>query len=313
MKLDLKSFIKENPLLLAPMDAVTDIGFRELCEDQGASYTCTELISVESLIRGKVPIYRYQRRNLKINCVQIFGSNPESFEEATKFLVKTGEADIIDINFGCPSSSVTGADSGSILLKDPEHVEKIVKAVVKHSNVPVTAKIRLGYTSKTYLEIAKIIENAGVSLITVHGRTAKQKYSGTANWDAIKEVYDNLSIPVIGNGDIKEEADIKKIGIYCDALMIGRAAIGNPYLFKRLSTYYKTKKIIEIDDRKQIQKDMFVKYLNKIEDVDFYKKEFKIKQQSMWFMKGVEGSKELRKNIQDIKDSKTIIEMIKKF
>lgn len=318
--LNLKSLIKKNPFLLAPMDAVTDIGFRELCEKQGACYTCTELISIESLIRRKVPKYRYERRNLNINCVQIFGSNIESFEKATKFLVETGEVDIIDINFGCPSTTVTNNDAGSILLKDPKNVGNIVETVVKNSNVPVTAKIRLGYSNQTFVEVAKEIEKAGASLITVHGRTAKQKYSGKADWHAIKEVYENLKIPVVGNGDVKSEEDIEKINNSCDALMIGRAAIGNPYLFARLNYYFKNscnEKLLEIksvDKRdKEIQKKLFIEYLKKIENVDFHKKEFKIKQQAIWFMKGIEGSKDLRVKIQGLSNVNEIIKIVEEF
>lgn len=320
-KLNLKKQIEKNPFLLAPMDNVTDICFRELCEKYGASYTCTELTSVESMIRGFVPDYRIAKGNLNINCVQIFGSKPGSFAKATNMLNERGDVDIIDINFGCPSPNVVKNNSGSSLLKDPKNVGEIVSAVVKNSDVPVTAKIRLGYKDSTYLKIAKEIEDAGAELITVHGRTAKQKYSGLANWDAIKEVYDNSNILVIGNGDVKDENDVEKYLLdkenkYAEGLMVGRASIGNPYLFEKLNHYYKTGKRIEFETpeiKKSIQKQAFIEYLEKAENVDFYKKDFKIRQQAMWFTKGIEGSKELRCNISNLKDTKEIIRVFKEF
>lgn len=310
--LNLKKQLKKNPFLLAPMDLVTDICFRELCEENGASYTCCELTSVDALIRQKVPKYRYARENLKINCIQLFGSNPNSFPKALEEV--KAEADIIDINFGCPSNNVTKNNSGSALLKDPKNVGKIIQALVNNTNLPITAKIRLGYTKTNFIDIAKEIEDIGASLITLHGRTAKQKYSGNANWDAIKELYEKINIPLVGNGDIKSEEDIDKyLHSHCDGLMIGRAAIGNPLIFKRFQYYFKTGEKLEIEDIKKAKKELFIKYLKKLEKIDFYKKDFKIKQQSMWFTKGIEGSKELRCAICDEKKLDKIIDMIKKF
>ncbi|MDA3855917.1 MAG: tRNA-dihydrouridine synthase family protein [Candidatus Woesearchaeota archaeon] len=309
--IDLKKQVKRNPFLLAPMDNVTDICFRELCEKYGASYSTTELISVEALIRDKVPKYRYERGNLKINAVQLFGSNPESFALAIDKI--KDEADIIDVNFGCPSSSVMSNDSGASLLKDPKNVYEIISALVENTNIPITAKIRLGYKKSSYLEIAKEIERAGAKLITVHGRTASQRYSGEANWDAIKEVYESLNIIVVGNGDIRDEEQITKyLESHCDALMIGRAAIGDPNIFTRFNHYYKTGKKLEFD-KKEIQKKTFEEYLEKVDKINFYKKDFKIKQQSMWFTKGVKGSKELRNEICSTKEVNEIIEKVRKF
>ena len=143
MKVNLKKIIKKNPFILAPIDAVTDISYRELWEKKGAAYTKTELSNAEAIIRGKTLISRYKKGNLKLNSVQLFGSQPEKFVLAAK---KIGdEADIIDVNFGCPSTSVTNNESGSTLLKDPKNVGKIIEKLVKNINKPITAKIRLGY------------------------------------------------------------------------------------------------------------------------------------------------------------------------
>ena len=232
------SVLKEKPFMLAPMDEVTDIGFRKLCEDFGSAWTTTELTNVRSIIaRGCSPT-RYERGFLKTNVIQLFGREPIDFLNAAKVVEK--EADWFDVNFGCPSTKVTGANCGSMLLKDPKNVYEIVKILVDNIDKPITAKIRLGYKEENYLEIAKKIERAGASSLCVHGRTAKQKYSGRANWDAIKEIYEVLKIPVIGNGDVFCVEDVDKyLFKYCDGIMIGRAAIGNPLIFKEFLEYYK--------------------------------------------------------------------------
>ena len=205
-KISPKKLIKKNPFILSPMDDVTDIAFRELACENGASYSVSELTSVDAFVRGKIFKSRYERGNLKVNSVQLFGSKPETFVEAAKIL--GDEADIIDINFGCPSANVNANDSGAILLKDPKNVGKIVGALVKNINKPITAKIRLGYEKMSYMDVAREVEDAGAEVLAIHGRTGKQKYTGRANWDAIKEVHDNVNIPIIGNGDVSSEDDI---------------------------------------------------------------------------------------------------------
>jgi len=308
MRLNLKTQIRKNPILLAPMANVTDIAFRELSEEMGASYTCSELIPVEGLIRGKVSKSRYERQNLKINCVQIFGSNPDSFGKAAKVLWE--EADIIDINFGCPAYSALRRNYGSSLLKDPKNVGEIVNAVVKNSSVPVSAKIRLGYKSKNYIEVAKEIQAAGAALITLHARTASQKYSGRADWNSIRELYDKLDILLVGNGDVKSEEDLDNyLGKYADGLMVGRAAMGNPFIFERFRHYLKTGKKLEFDKLK-MQKKLFARYLEKLEGTQFRDKLVRIKFQAMWFMKGIEGAKEIRVKILSSKSANEVISLI---
>ena len=310
--LDLREIIKSNKIILAPMDNITDLAYRELCEEYGAGYTTSELISVEALIRDKVPFSRFKKGKLKINCVQLFGSNPESFKIAANKL--EGIVDIIDVNFGCPSPSVNANNSGAILLNDPKNVGKIIKTLVNNTKIPITAKIRLGYKNKTYLEVAKEIENAGASLITVHGRTAEQKYSGKANWEAIKEIHDNLSIPVIGNGDICTEKDIDKyLEKYCDGLMIGRCAIGNPLIFKKFNYYLKNKKELRIENIKAEKKKAFLKYIEKLKIVEQPKLNLKIQRQAFWFMKGINGVKELRKKLMQEKNIEKILKLVDEF
>jgi tRNA-dihydrouridine synthase B len=312
MSLNLYKQLKKNPFLLAPLDNATDIGFRELCEKNKASYTCSELTSVESLIRSSVPKYRYERGNLKINCVQLFGGNIKSYSGAVEVI--EDKADIIDINFGCPASSVTKNEAGSKLLKDPKKIGEIVSKVCENTNNPVSAKIRLGYNKINYLDVTKEIEDCGANLITMHGRVAKQSYGDKANWDEIKNLHEKSNIPIVGNGDISCEEDVDKyLNSHCDGMMVGRAAIGNPLIFKKLYHYYKKGEKLEIDDYKENQKKLFLEYLKNIESRDFYKKIVRVKQQAMWFVKGIEGAKELRVRIGKMDNIDDIVQEIKKF
>ncbi len=313
-KINFKKILKKNPFVLAPMDDVTDIAFRELCQEEGASYSTSELSSVEALIRGKIFKTRYEKGNLKLNSVQLFGSNPESFVKAADLVAD--DADVIDVNFGCPSACVTGNMSGSILLKDPKNVALIIEKLVKNIDKPISAKIRLGYEKCTYLQVAKEIEDSGASLIAVHGRTAKQKYSGLANWDAIAEIYNNSKIPIVGNGDIKCVNQIDKyLNSNCDALMIGRAAIGNPKIFKDFNYYKKFGKNEFLDEfkRKELQKDYFQRYLLKLDGRDFYNLNLKVQRQAMWFFKGFENVSNLRFNLSKTKNIDEIKNIIKNF
>jgi nifR3 family TIM-barrel protein len=229
--------LKSNPFILAPMDEVTDLGFRKLCEELGSNWTTTELTNVRSIIAEGCSPSRYEKGFLKTNVIQLFGNVPKDFLLAAKKVEK--QADWFDINFGCPSTKVTGNNCGSMLLKDPKNVYEIIKILVDNLNIPITAKIRLGYEKVNALSVAKEIERAGASCIVIHGRTAKQKYGGLANWEEIKKIYNELKIPVIGNGDIKNTNDIDKyLNKYCDGIMIGRSAIGNPLIFKEFLDYY---------------------------------------------------------------------------
>lgn len=305
--------LKSNPFVLAPMDDVTDIAFRKICEDMGASYSISELTSVDALVRDKVTLARYQRGNLKTSGIQLFGNNPDTFCEAADFV--SDNADFIDVNFGCPSATVTGNDAGSMLLKDPKNVGEIVSKLVKHLDKPVTAKIRLGYSKMTYLDVAKEVEDAGAEVLAVHGRTAKQKYTGVANWDAISEIYNGVDIPLIGNGDVRTEDDIDNyLGSHCDALMIGRAAIGNPLIFEQFKHYHKTGEKLEYEDLKQRRKELFMDYLEELDKFEPYNPGLKIKRQSMWFFKGVEGVKHIRREINEGKKTiPEVLDIVKRF
>lgn len=314
MQLKPIDLLKKNPFVLAPMDDVTDLAFRELAEELGASYSTTELTSIDALIRDKVNPDRYKRGNLKVNSVQLFGSKPEIFLQAGKKIEE--EADFIDVNFGCPSACVNANDAGAILLKDPKNVGLIIEKLVKNIDKPITAKIRLGYKKTTYNEVAKEIEDAGADVLAVHGRTAEQKYSGTANWSAIKEIYEKVNIPLIGNGDIKNVSDIDKyLNSHCSALMIGRGAIGNPAIFSEFNNFlkYKKKEELSIDELKIKQKNLFIKYLKNLDKYELYNKERRIQRQAMWFFKGIDGVRELRGKISQEKDINKILSYVNDF
>lgn len=238
----------ENNIFLAPMAGITDLPFRLMCKKYGAGLVYTEMVSSKALFYGdeKTKKLLLSEKKEKPLAVQIFGSDVEAIKYSVRYL--NDFADIIDINMGCPAPKVVKNGDGSKLLLNLDLVKEIVEDAVSEAKVPITVKMRIGWDSEhiVALEAAKIIEDAGASAIAVHGRTRSQFYSGTADWNIIKQIKDNAKIPIIGNGDIRTPQDAKRMleQTNVDAIMIGRATLGNPWIFREVLQYLKTGELI---------------------------------------------------------------------
>ena len=308
--------------VMAPMAGISNPSYMKIIEDMGCDLAFTELISSEAIIRNNKKtldmLNGIDDLKMKVG-VQIFGSNPEVMAKAAKILCELHKIDIIDINMGCPVPKVAlHSDAGSGLLKNPTKVKEIVEAVTEAVNIPVTVKIRSGWDSDSInaIEIAKIIEEAGASAITIHPRTRAQGYSGKADWSIIKKVKESVNIPVIGNGDIKSCYDAEKMLIEtnCDAIMIGRGLLGNPWLIRDTINYLEKKEEpinVSLHEKIEMIKkhlDLLVKYKSEKAAL------LEIRSHISWYLKGENNSKEVKekickaKNIEEVKEIITIFE-----
>ncbi len=308
MKMDLK-----NNIFLAPMAGFTDAAFRKLCQDYGATMTFTEMISVNALSRRNQATLRLlQFSKDETVGIQFFGQDPKFFVKAIKVLEEFEKENnfrfaVIDLNFGCPASKIIRQGSGSTLMQRPNKIKQIVEAVVGVANRPVYCKIRSGINSKKInaVEIAKICDSAGASLITVHSRTQKQGYTGKADWSIIKQVKENIEIPVCANGDIKDlDSYLKcKEETAADYFMIGRGAIGNPFIFKEVS---EEKKIVPSIEMKI---SAFMSYLDYAKKLDLNFNQIKVHAQN--FTRGIPGSAKIRNDLSRVKDLDELLGIIK--
>ncbi len=307
----------KNRVVLAPMAGICNNAFRRIIKEMGCGLIYAEMVSDKAIMyeNGKTLDMLYMTDFERPIAQQIFGSDKESFVIAAKKIYETMHPDIIDINMGCPVPKVAlRSQAGSALLKNPKKVKEIVEAVVATVPIPVTVKIRSGWDSEhiNAVEIAKIVEEAGASAIAVHPRTRSQQYSGKADWNIIKEVKENVTIPVIGNGDIKSCYDAKRMldETGCDAVMIGRGVLGNPWLIKECVSYLENGVVIEpITDLEKI--DMIIKHFNyllKIKPEHIAIKE--IRSHAAWYLKGIKNSVNVKTKIFKCTTKKQIIDVL---
>ena len=309
------------PLLLAPMAGVTDMPFRTICKKMGASMMYTEFVSAEGIIRENtktLDMIKFADFERPIG-VQIFGDNPEVVGKSAKYINKKFKPDIIDINFGCPVPKITKKGAGSAALRDLSLMNDIATSVVENTNgTPVTAKIRAGWDSNSIVAIdaGKLLEKIGLKAMTLHARTTKQGYSGKSDWKLIKELKKEVNIPVIGNGDVSSLDDFKEIinETSCDAVMIGRAALGNPWIFKEIMSYYNN-----VDYNEPTFNEKVITCLNHIELLEKYKNETACinlsKKHIAYYIKSFKNSSKWRKQIMSknsIFDIKEILHDMKK-
>lgn len=314
-KLKIGNVELNNNLLLAPMAGITDRAFRIICEKYNPGLVCTEMISAKGLFHNDTKtkqLLNMQDEKRPI-AVQIFGSDVESMGYAAEYVSKY--ADIVDINMGCPAPKVVKNGDGSKLLLDIEKAKQIIKEVVKKSSVPVTVKFRKGWDNDNIVatKIAKAAEEAGASAIIIHGRTRSEFYSGVADWDIIKEVKQSVNIPVIGNGDVKNAQDAKKMfdKTNVDGIMIGRGALGNPWIFEQIVSELNNKEF-SISNEQKLR--LILEHLNiEINDKTERVAIMEMRKHISWYIKNTKDASKIRDSINQITDKDKLVQTLTEY
>ncbi len=299
----------KNNVFLAPMAGITDLAYRSICKEFGAGLVYTEMISAKGIYYNdeKTKLLTQIDEKERPVAIQIFGSDADIMANVAKRMSE--KADIIDINMGCPAPKVIKNDDGSKLMLNPVLIDEITYKVVKSSTVPVTVKIRKGWNDENVnaVEIAKILEKNGVSAVAVHGRTREQFYSGIADWDIIKKVKESVNIPVIGNGDIIDIDSANKMIEYtgCDAIMVGRAALGKPWIFKEIIEQKK------IDMKQEELYKIIKKHYDLLSEL---KGEYiavrEMRKHISWYIKGLPLATQIRNQINMLESKEEVLELL---
>lgn len=296
----------DSPVILAPMAGITNQAFKTIVRRLGAGLICTEMVNDRAVIHDNIRTKKMMEISEEEHpvAIQLFGNSVETMVEAAKIIDKETDCDIIDINMGCPAPKIVKNEAGSKILLDPEKVYEILSNVVKNVDKPVTVKMRIGWDAENInvLENAKMAEKAGVKAITIHGRTTEMFYTGKADWNIIKEVKKVVNIPVIGNGDITSPEFAKEMieltGV--DGIMVGRAALGNPWIFKQINDYLVTGTIQEepkLDEKLAIACEHF-ELLLKIKSERVAVNE--MRGHIAWYLKGIKGGNKYKRKMQEI-------------